>query len=541
MVEHFTRNEGVVSSSLISGFLRTRKERKVQCMRNRKRKTIIAAVAVILVILMVLSMVLAVVRAEESEAVSGSEEDALVTVPITKADHNAVYIDDIDVTNMSFSQAEKALQDHMEKLKNDPIVLRAGSREATVSAGELGLDYNNKKVVDEALSIGNKGNVLKRFRAQRQIAVEGPIILDLDLQADAAQVADVISKKESEINCSPQPNGLYLNKDRKSFTITPTESGVQINEAGAVEAVNAFIGNDWHGGRGTVELPAELTAAEETAEQLEKVRRLLGEGETYFDSTNEGRATNISLATSHINGTVVYPGEEFSSVEAIGPTTEENGFMPGASYAGDRIVETYGGGVCQVTSTLYRAVLESELEVTERHNHTMMIHYAEPGMDATMSDDALDFRFINSTDSPIYIEGSVDGDTVTFRIYGEETRDPKRSISFESREITTTDYETVYLMDENEDFGTLQEIYGEEGVQAELWKIISVNGEFESEEKVNVSLYSPLNHAYIVGTKGASDATIQAIYTACAMESLGLIYDAIGTGTMAETIEVPED
>ena len=510
-------------------------------MRNRKRKTIIAAVAVILVILMVLSLALAVVRAEESEAVSGSEEETLVTVPITKADHNAVYIDDIDVTNMSFSQAEKALQDHMEKLKNDPIVLRAGSRETTVSAGELGLDYSNKKVVDEALSIGSKGNVLKRFRAQRQIALEGPIILDLDLQADAAQVADVISKKESEINCSPQPNGLYLNKDRKSFTITPTESGVQINEAGAVEAVNAFIGNDWHGGRGTVELPAELTEAEETAEQLEKVRRLLGEGETYFDNTNEGRATNISLATSHINGTVVYPGEEFSSVEAIGPTTEENGFMPGASYAGDRIVETYGGGVCQVTSTLYRAVLESELEVTERHNHTMMIHYAEPGMDATMSDDALDFRFINSTDSPIYIEGSVDGDTVTFRIYGEETRDPKRSISFESREITTTDYETVYLMDENEDFGTLQEIYGEEGVQAELWKIISVNGEFESEEKVNVSLYSPLNHAYIVGTKGASDATIQAIYTACAMESLGLIYDAIGTGTMAETIEVPED
>ncbi len=510
-------------------------------MRNRKRKTIIAAVAVILVILMVLSMVLAVVRAEEISSVSETEQEDQIIVPISKPDHNAVYIDNIDVTNMSQSQAEKALNDHMEKLKKDQVVLEVDSVNVPVKAGELGLDYTNKRVVDEALSIGEKGNILKRFRALRQITTEGPIVLDLDLEVAPASVAKVIQANESEINCDPEPNGLYLNSDRKSFTVTPTRSGVQINEAGAVDAIVNFMNNDWFGGKAVIELPAELTEAEDTSEQLKKVRNLLGEGETFFDSTNEGRVTNISLAASHINGTVVYPGEEFSSVAAIGPTTEENGFMPGASYAGDRIVETYGGGVCQVTTTLYRAVLEAELQVTERHNHTMLIHYAEPGMDATMSDDALDFRFINSTDSPIYIEGGAEGDSVSFRIYGEETRDPKRSISFESREISKTDYETVYLMDNNADFGTLQEIYGEEGVQAELWKIISVDGQFESEEKVNVSLYSPLNHAYIVGTKGASDATVQSIYTACANESLGLIYDAIGRGTMAEAVEVPED
>ena len=510
-------------------------------MRRKKRRMIAAAAALILAVLMVLSIMLSVVRAEGEETAGTAETAAETVSRMEMPESNAVYIDNIDVTNMSQSQAEKALNDHFEKLKNDTIILNAGPVSVSTTPGALGLDYANKGVVGEALSIGKKGNILKRFLAEKEILENGPIVLDLDLQVDSGSVAEVIRTKESEINCEPEPNGLYMNDDSRSFTLTPAKSGVKINEAGAIETVISYMENDWHGGQGEIELPAELIDAEDTTDQLQKVRSLLGEGETLFDSTNEGRATNIALAASHIDGTVVYPGEEFSSVQTIGPTTEENGFMPGASYAGDRIVETYGGGVCQVTTTLYRAVLEAELEVTERHNHTMLIHYAEPGLDATMSDEDLDFRFINSTDSPIYIQGTVEDGTVTFRIFGEETRDPARTITFESREITKSDYETVYLMDENEDFGTLQEIYGEEGVQAELWKIISVNGEYESEEKVNASLYSPLNHAYIVGTKGASDATVMAIYNACGSESLDAIYNAIGTGTMATTVEVPED
>lgn len=515
-------------------------------MRNRKRRTVISVIAVIIVAVMVLSMALAVVRAgetgESTEPAAETFSSAEAAAPPQMPERNAVYIDNIDVTNMSQSQAEKALNDHIEKLRGDTIILKAGSRTATTTAGALGLDYTNKDVVEEALSIGKKGNVLKRFRAGKQITEEGPVVLDLNLKVDSASVTEAIRNAENEINCEPVPNGLYMNEDRETFTVTPTENGVQINETEAVNTVLAYMDLEWHGGEGEIALPAEETEAEDTSAQLTRVRNVLGSGETTFDSTNEGRSTNISLATEHINGTVLYPGEEFSSVQTIGPTTEEFGFMPGASFAGDRIVETYGGGVCQVTSTLYHAVLEAELEVTERHNHTMPIHYAEPGMDATMSEDALDFRFINSTESPIYIEGTTEGDTVSFHIYGEETRDPDRTITFESREIAKSDYETVYLTDENESFGSLQEIFGEEGIQAELWKIISVNGEFESEEKVNVSLYSPLNHAYIVGTKGASEATVMAIYNACAAESLGMIYDAIGTGTMAATtIEVPED
>ena len=524
-------------------------------MRNNKRRTVIAVIAIILVAVMVLSMVLAVVRAEENgtdindtdingtDLATESETDVseAITTPKKMPERNAVYIDNIDVTNMSLSQAQKALSDHLEKLKSDKIILKAGSRTAETTAGALGLDYTNKDVVEEALSIGKKGNVLKRFRAEQQIVEEGPIVLDLNLTADSASVAEVIRSSEEKINCDPVPNGLYMNEDKEAFTITPTECGVSINETEAVNAVLSYMNLEWHGGLGEVELPADETEAEDTSSELTKVRNVLGSGETVFDSTNEGRATNISLAAEHINGTVLYPGEEFSSVQTIGPTTEENGFMPGASFAGDRIVETYGGGVCQVTSTLYHAVLEAELEVTERHNHTMPIHYAEPGMDATMSEQDLDFRFVNNTGAPIYIEGETQDDTVSFRIYGEETRDPKRSITFESREVAKSDYETVYLVDENENFGSVQEIFGEEGVQAELWKIISINGEYDSEEKVNVSLYSPLNHAYIVGIKGASEATVMAIYGAVSDKSLGKIYDAIGTGTMATTIEVPED
>ena len=367
----------------------------------KKRRRFAMIIVIILIAVMVLSLALTMVKAEETD--SAGETGDVLTVPAEMPASHAVYIDCIDVTNMSVSQAEKALSDHMEKLKQDKIYLKAGSGTAATTAGALGLDYVNKNVVNEALSIGRKGNVLKRFLAEREISENGPIVLDLDLKVDRSSVADVIRIKNVELTTEPVPNALSMSDDRTEFVVTEPQDGVTIDEAAAVDTLVSYMENEWNGGPGEVVLPAEYTEAQDTTEELKKVRNVLGSGETVFDIEKEGRAVNIAIATEHINGTVLYPGEEFSSVYTIGPTTAEYGFMPGASYAGSRIVDTYGGGVCQVTSTLYQAVLEAELEVTERHNHTMPIHYAQPGMDATMSEDDLDFRFLNSTEAPIYI------------------------------------------------------------------------------------------------------------------------------------------
>lgn len=114
--------------------------------------------------------------------------------------------------------------------------------------------------------------------------------------------------------------------------------------------------------------------------------------------------------TSKLNGKVLYPGEEISVCDNMVPFTEENGYEPAASYANGAVVESFGGGICQVSTTLYQAVLQAELEVTERHNHSMIVKYVEPSMDAAIAEGAKDFRFVNNTEAPIYIEGYTYGE-----------------------------------------------------------------------------------------------------------------------------------
>ena len=500
--------------------------------KNQKKRIIAALIALAVIAAMLLGMVVSVVRAQEDGQEKTSEAITAPDYQPGAVKKQAVYIENIDVTNMSYSEAERALNDHMEKLRKDRIVLYAGDNSAVTTAGDMGLRYTNKNIIEEALSIGKKGNVLKRFLADRRIRTEGPIVLDLGLRVDRGLVSQVIRRNRDVLNCDPRPNGLELSG--KTFSVLPAKDGVRVDEVASVDTIMNYISSDWHGGQGGVALNAEILPSTDTAGQLRNVRNLLGEATTEFDSGEEARATNIGLAAAHINGTVLYPGEEFSSIRAIGPTEAEYGFALGASYAGDNIVDTYGGGVCQATSTLYDAVLEAELEVTERHNHTMRIHYVEPALDATISDDTVDFRFMNNTDSPVFIEAKAEGGEVTFRIYGHETRDPRRSIHYESRVLTTTDYETVYKVDEKAPFGSIREISGEEGMQTELWKIISIDGEYDSEEKVNSSTYSPTKHSYHVGIAGASSGTVNAIYNAVASKSLDQIYDAVYNGTAAE-------
>ena len=538
--------------------------------RDNRRRILLGVIAVVLALTMILSLTIAMVRADETAQEETVQEEAAQEETVQEETvqeetvqeetvqektvqeeaeaaaqllprgetmlKNAVYIDNIDVSNMTYSEAEQALNEHMENLKKDSIVLYAGPKTVRATAGEMGLDYVNKEVLDEALSIGKKGNVLKRFLAERQIREDGAIVLELDLTVDRDSVGKVISTRKSALNCDPSPNGMILN-DNGTFSITPAKEGVKLDEAGSVDKITAYMDNDWHGGQGGVELAATVIPSEDTSEQLQSVQNLLGTATTEFSTEDVGRCTNIALAAGNINGTVLYPGEEFSALKAIGPTTPEKGFALGASYADDDIVETYGGGICQVSTTLYNAVLQAELEIVERHNHSMRIHYVPPAFDAAIAEETVDFRFRNSLDTPIYLASKVENGTITFWIYGKETRSSNRTIAYESRELSTREFGTVYRATDSLDFGVVLEYDGEDGMTAELWKLIYIDGEFDSEEKENVSIYDPTNHSYQVGMAGANDETRAAIQNACGAQSLDAIYSAIQNGSTVSSEE----
>ena len=245
---------------------------------------------------------------------------------------------------------------------------------------------------------------------------------------------------------------------------------------------------------------------------------------TKFDP-RASRATNIAVAASRINGVVIQPGEEFSFNRTILPRTAANGYVEAPIYVSGKHSTGTGGGICQVSTTLYQAVLQAELEVTERHNHSMIVKYVEPSMDAAIAEGAKDFRFVNNTEAPIYIEGYTYGGKIYFNLYGEEYRSADRKVTYESETLETIDPTTELTADPEKAFGSMEQIQSAHtGYKAKLWKIVTENGEQVSKEEVNNSYYQMTPNKYKVGVKTSNAEASSAMYTAIANNDLNQVY-----------------
>lgn len=201
----------------------------------------------------------------------------------------------------------------------------------------------------------------------------------------------------------------------------------------SIDAVYGYLTNDWNGEAGSVELAINVEEPKGNAEELAQITDVLGSFTTSYSTSGKARSANVANGANLINGTTVYPGEEFSTYKTVSPFSEANGYYMAGSYLNGKVVDSIGGGICQVSTTLYNAVLRAELEVTERHNHSMIVTYVDPSADAAIAESAgKDFRFVNNTDYPIYIEGYVSDKKITFNIYGKETRSSSRKVSYVS-------------------------------------------------------------------------------------------------------------
>lgn len=166
-----------------------------------------------------------------------------------------------------------------------------------------------------------------------------------------------------------------------------------------------------------------------------------------------------------------------------------------------KVVDSLGGGICQVSTTLYNTVLLSELEVTERNNHSMIISYVKPSMDAAIAESAgKDFRFVNTWEHPIYIEGITEGKQITFTIYGVEQRDPGHVVRYESETLSTTrpDHEII-TPTASQGIGYFSVESAHIGYTAQLWKVVEENGVEVSREVINKSSYKVSPRSAVVG------------------------------------------
>lgn len=210
----------------------------------------------------------------------------------------------------------------------------------------------------------------------------------------------------------------------------------------------------------------------------EQTTTLLASFTTQYDHFIVSRDTNLALAASKINGMVLSPGQEFSFNGQVGPRTKEKGFQLGRVFVGNRMVDDYGGGVCQVASTLYNAVLLANLQVTARRQHSMTVPYVPPGRDATVDyQSGLDFRFRNNTAGPITILATTWGPEVTFSIYGTE-KPP--TVYIRHKIINTYPYTTMVRQDAHLHVKRRIVQYGQLGYAVRTWVEIHQNGKVQS-------------------------------------------------------------
>ena len=181
-----------------------------------------------------------------------------------------------------------------------------------------------------------------------------------------------------------------------------------------------------------------------TATEGEEFSDVLGSKTTYYNSSVKGRSTNIRLATEAIDGTVLQPGETFSLNGVVGRRTAAKGYQNAIIFQNGKQVEGLGGGVCQVSSTVYGAVLYADLQVTERSSHQFQVSYTPVSQDAAVYYGSQDFQFVNDTDNPIKIAASASNGSLTVTIYGTKTEEKKVTLSSKSSVSGKYKYASLY-------------------------------------------------------------------------------------------------
>lgn len=440
-----------------------------------------------------------------------------------------IIIGSLNVSGMTKKEAKALFTASQTRVDQVVITAKVNDQEVQMQAATLGLAYKDvDKVIDEALAYGSRGGTVSRYFRLKKLAKEGKTFKE-DLQLDK-DLADAVFAEQVAPLCLQPKDAAITHVDGK-FAIEEEQTGFTLDLEKTRAALEKKVNDKWDYGDVVVEVVEKKQEPRVKKSDLEGITDLLGSSNTAAGSG--ARVQNIQVGTEKLNGSIIMPGEELSFLSKVVPFTAENGYAQAGVYEENRVIDDYGGGICQVSTTLYNAAIYAELEIVERYPHSMTVAYVYPSMDAAIADDMLDLVIRNPYDQPVYVEGFLDGNgLINFNIYGKETREAGRVVSFESETLNTEASKAVYEEDPSMSFGAMKsEGHASDGKDAQLWKIVTINGEEVSREVFNTSHYTTSNVKIKVGSSGASGSVLSALHSAIASQSESDIYAVIAGGS----------
>ena len=361
------------------------------------RVLLICALAVLIVVAGVLAWIF-ITKGNEEANMSRDEILAKGTY------FEGVSIANIDVSGMTLTEAKPQIEEKASQTLMDlKITYSAMGNTYPLTAEELGATIDVQAVMEKALFYGREGDATQRTAEFNKAKEEGAY----NIEMQNATVS--VKKNEDEKNL--QVSG--------ELEFVEEVAGKEIDTAKLI----ADIQTNLQKGDFTSVIPTTVvdTQPEITLEELKENCQLMASFSTSFKSSAYGRRYNIWKMSTVVNGVVLQPGESWSINEAAGPRTTANGWEDAAGIKNGTYVDEPGGGICQVSSTLYNALLKAEVEITDRSHHSWPLSYVDPGLDATISTGAPDFQFKNNYEYPITIIATTDAKnarTVKVSVYG---------------------------------------------------------------------------------------------------------------------------
>lgn len=424
---------------------------------------------------------------------------------VTKRDNGqilqGVSVGNVDVSGMSKKEATNAVSAEVEKYCGETMTFQLETGDTiTATLGELGLEaVDLKKTIKAAERYGKDGNVVSAYKIIRK-SEKGKLeyTVPLKLRVTDEMVKSLLEERSKDLLSLPE--NATVTQQNGAVTVIPDKKGESPDAKAAIKVLNQLLNDQWDGKGTTLKVAVKKTNPEVTKEKLADVTDLLGSYTTYYGADGSGRCQNVESGAMHLNGVYIEPGQEISANALMEPYTYENGYAEAASYEKNKVVSSMGGGICQVSTTLYNALLYAELDIVERYPHSMTVGYVDLSRDAAIADNLLDLVFKNNLEYPVYIESVLSEGNLTFNIYGKETRSPERSVEFESETTETKETTTKEFTAVEQEIGYMElTAEARPEISARLWKVVYENGEEVSRDIINYSTYIAAPSFYDVG------------------------------------------
>ena len=419
-----------------------------------------------------------------------------------------IFVGDYSLGGMTEEEAGKEIEKQVNGMADRKITLDIDGQVVDTTAEALGFSWSNPDAVAEAADHAVGGNLVQQYMGLKDLEKE-PVHIPLETSVDEAKVQEFVSEKCEGLVAEPQ-NAAITRADGK-FQITPGVSGKVVDIAATGKALNEALEKT---PEGVVTVKADVSVKEPdiTEEQLSTISDVLGTYSTDFSSSGAARSKNLSNGAGKINGHLLMPGEVMSGYECMHPFTTENGYYTAAAYENGQVVDSVGGGVCQIATTLYNAALQAEVDIPQRQNHSMIVTYVKPSMDAAIAGTYKDIKIANNYSTPIYVEGYTSGRTLTFTIYGKETRPQNRVVEYVSETLSVIDPGAPQQrVDNSLSPGASKRVQSaHKGLKSRLWKVVTVDGVETERTLLHTDTYNASKAIVLVGPAAASAPVLPA-------------------------------